>query len=172
MFEAIRSQRGWASARIVYFWGAVVCAGLLAFALYLQYYQYQNPCPLCILPRYAFVLLLIVFATAALHGPRRAGAYVYSGLLIAIAAIGASIATRHVWLQHLPPDKVPACGPGLQYMLDRFPLTQALEKIFRGSGECAESAWKLLGLSIAEWSLAWFILLAAASIYAAVLARR
>jgi disulfide bond formation protein DsbB len=77
-----------------------------------------------------------------------------------------------VWLQHLPKDKVPECGPGLSYILDRFPLMDAFTKIFRGSGECAEASWKMLGLSIAEWSLVWFLLLGAYAVYIAVAARR
>jgi protein dithiol:quinone oxidoreductase len=106
-----------------------------------------------------------LFLVAALHGPGRVGATVYGGLLFVVAAIGAVIATRHVWLQHLPKDRVPECGPGLEYMLRKFPLTQALEKVLTGSGECAEAGWTLLGLTIAGWSLVWFVLLGAFALY-------
>ena len=160
------------SPRIGYLAGFLACAGLIAYALYLQYYEYQNPCPLCILQRIVFIVLMAVFLIAGIHGPRRTGAYVYSGLLTGIAAIGAAVATRHVWLQHLPKDKVPECGPGLEYMLNKFPLTQALEKILHGSGECAEAGWTMLGLSIAEWSLVWFVLLGALAVVIAVAARK
>ena len=105
-----------------------------------------------------------MFAVAALHGPARRGAIVYSALLFVMAAMGAAIAGRQVWLQHLPPDKVPACGPGLEYMLERFPLAQALQKIFAGSGECAEAGWRFLGLTIAGWSLVWLVVLGAFAI--------
>lgn len=159
-------------ARLLYAAGALICGALLAYALYLQHYEYQNPCPLCILQRIAFIALMAVFLVAALHGPRRAGAWAYSGVLMLIAGVGAAIAGRHVWLQHLPPDKVPECGPGLSYMLDKFPLTQALEKVFRGSGECAEAHWKLFGLSIAEWSLVSLIALGLLALYAATRAMR
>lgn len=155
-------------ARLLYAAGALACGGLLAYALYLQHYEYQNPCPLCILQRIAFIGLMIVFFAAAVHGPRRAVARVYSGLLVLIAAAGAAIAARHVWLQHLPPERVPECGPGLAYMLNKFPLSQALEKVFRGSGECAEATWRLFGLSIAEWSLSWLIALGGLAVYAAL----
>ena len=144
--------------------GFLGCAGLLAFALYLQHYEYQNPCPLCILQRIAFIAIGIVCLIGAIHGPRRVGAWVYSGLIFIAAALGISVAARHVWLQHLPKDRVPECGPGLEYMLNRFPLSQALEKIFRGSGECAEVGWTMMKLSIAEWSLVWLILMAAYAI--------
>lgn len=144
--------------------GFLVCVGLLAFALYLQHYEYQNPCPLCILQRVAFIGIAIVCLIGAIHGPGRLGAWIYSGLMVVVAALGISVAARHVWLQHLPKDRVPECGPGLEYMLNRFPLSQALEKIFRGSGECAEVGWTMMKLSIAEWSLLWLILMAAYAI--------
>ena len=158
--------------RLVYAAGFAVCAGLFAFALYLQYYEYQNPCPLCILQRIAFIALGAVFLVAAIHGPARAGAMVYSMILALIALSGVAVAARHVWLQHLPKDRVPECGPGLEYMLNRFPFTQALEKIFRGSGECAEAGWRFLSLTIAEWSLLCLVSLGIWAVFAAVLARR
>ena len=145
--------------RFCYAAGFLVCAGLMAFALYLQHYEYQNPCPLCILQRVAFIALGVVFLIAAVHGPGRVGAWIYGMLLLVIAVMGGSVAARHVWLQHLPKDRVPECGPGLEYMLNRFPLGQALEKIFRGSGECAEAGWTFIGVSIPEWSLLWLVLL-------------
>ena len=154
--------------RLGYALGFVVCAGLLGFALYLQYYGYQDPCPLCIVQRIAFMALAAIFLVAALHGPGRTGAIVYGGMLFLVAGIGAAIATRHVWLQNLPKDRIPECGPGLEYMLKKLPLTQALEKILTGSGECAEVGWKFLGLSIAGWSLVWFVLFAIFAIYLAL----
>lgn len=160
------------SSRAVYALGFLACVGLLSFAYYLQYVEYQDPCPLCMLQRVAFIDMMIVFAVAATHGPKRRGAIVYSGLLFVMGVMGAAIAGRQVWLQHLPPDKVPACGPGLEYMLDRFPLSDALQKIFAGSGECAEAGWRFLGLTIAGWSLLWFVLLGALAIYAAMRAPR
>lgn len=159
------------TARQGYAIGFLICAALLGFALYLQHVENQEPCPLCILQRVAFIAMMAVFLVGALHGPARRGAIVYSTLLVATAAVGASIAGRQVWLQMLPPDRVPACGPGLEYMLERFPLTQALQKIFAGSGECAEAGWRFLGLTIAGWSLAWFIALAAFALFIAMRAQ-
>ena len=157
------------TSRIGYALGVLVCAGLLGFALYLQYVEHQEPCPMCILQRIAFVAMMVVFVIAALHGPARRGAIAYSTLLFLFAGIGAAIAGRQVWLQHLPADRVPACGPGLQFMLERFPLAEALKKVLAGSGECAEVGWRFLGLSIAEWSLVWFVLLA---VFAVIVAAR
>jgi disulfide bond formation protein DsbB len=159
------------TARLGYGLGLLICVALLAFALYLQHVEHQEPCPLCILQRGAFVGMTILFAIAALHGPRRRGAMIYTTLLVIVAGIGGAIAGRQVWLQLLPADQVPACGPGLDYLMERFPLMQAMQKVFAGSGECAEAGWRFLGLTIAGWSLVWFVVLAAFAIYVAARAR-
>jgi disulfide bond formation protein DsbB len=160
------------TTRSGYALGLLICAALMAFAFYLQYVEQQEPCPLCMLQRVVFVDMMIVFAVAAIHAPARRGALVYSGLLFVMAVLGAAVAGRQVWLQHLPADKVPACGPGFEYMIEQFPLADALRKILAGSGECAEVGWKFLGLSIAEWSLVWFVILGAFSLYIALRAPR
>jgi len=145
--------------------GALVCLALLSFAYYLQYVRGLQPCPLCMVQRGFFYLVLFFFAAGALHG-RWAG--LYSGLIFLSAAGGAATAGRQVWLQSLPPDKVPQCGPDLFFMLNNLPLTRTLEKLFYGSGECAAVDWKFLGLSIAGWSLAWFVLLGAYALLVAL----
>ncbi|HXR58254.1 MAG TPA: disulfide bond formation protein B [Burkholderiales bacterium] len=148
---------------------ALAAAALLAFGYYLQYFQDQDPCPLCLVQRGFYYALIAVFGLAALHGPRRIGAALYCGAALLAALGGGAVAGRQVWLQHLPADQVPACGPDLFFMLKNLPLQRTLEKLFAGSGQCAEVNWKLLGLSIAEWSLAWF---AALALYALWLAFR
>ena len=158
--------------RIGYIIGAAICAGLLGFGLYLQYVDGQDPCPLCIFQRVAFIALGSVFLVAALHGPGRVGAIVYAVLGLLAAGIGAALAGRHVWLQNLPAYQVPACGPGLSYMMERYPVMRMLEKVLTGSGECAEAGWRFLGLTIAGWSLIWFILLGGYVVWLAVNARR
>jgi protein dithiol:quinone oxidoreductase len=145
--------------RIGYIAGAAVCAALFGAGLYLQHVIGLEPCPLCIFQRVGFIALGAVFLIAALHGPGKTGATVYAVLGGICAAAGAGLVARHVWLQNLPPDQVPACGPGLAYMLERFPLMRMLEKVLSGSGECAEAGWHFLGLTIAGWSLLWFVLL-------------
>jgi disulfide bond formation protein DsbB len=116
-----------------------------------------------------FYGILLVFAVAALHFPTRTGKFLYCAAATLLALGGLGVAARQVWLQHLPPDQVPACGPDLLFMVENFPLSRMLEKLFMGSGQCAEVNWKFLGLSIAEWSLAWF---AAFALYALWLAFR
>lgn len=136
--------------------GFAICALLLAAAYFMQYVQGLEPCPLCIFQRVGVLILGLVFLAAALHHPRGRGAWGYSVAVAAAALGGGAVSARHVWLQSLPPDQVPACGPGLNYLLDTFPLTEALALVFRGSGECAEVDL-LLGLSIPLWTLFAFI---------------
>src|SRR5262245_5435368 len=152
------------TGRIGYAMGAVDCALLLGFGYYLQYVDGLQPCPLCMVQRGFFYLMLLFFALAALHGR---WPWLYSSLLVLAAAGGATTAGRQVWLQSLPPDKVPQCGPDLFFMLDNFPLSRTLEKLFYGSGECAAVDWKFLGLSIAGWALVWFVGLALYAVVAA-----
>jgi disulfide bond formation protein DsbB len=166
------SSRSFLLPRLGHALGFLVCAGLIGFALYLQYYEYQDPCPLCLLQRIVYIALMVVFLVAAAHGPERVGAMVYGGLSFLTAAAGAAVAIRQVWLQHLPKDQVPECGPSLEFTLRKYPLFQAFGKIFAGSGQCAEVGWKFLGLSIAEWSLVWFVLLGLYALYLARLAAR
>jgi disulfide bond formation protein DsbB len=152
--------------------GALACALLLGFGYYLQYAQGLQPCPLCLVQRGFFYAVLAVFVIAALQGPGRFGATLYATLAFLLALGGIGTAARQVWLQHLPPDKVPQCGPDLYFMLENFPLSQALKKLVSGSGECAAVDWTFLGLSIAEWSLAWFVILACYALWLAVRAIR
>lgn len=134
--------------------GFAACAGMMAFALYAQHGLGLEPCPLCVFQRVAVIALGLVFLVAALHGPAgrlaRRG-YAVLATLAAAAAIG--VAGRQVWLQSLPPDQVPACGPGLDFMLDNFGLGEVLSMVLSGSGECADVTWSFLGLSMPAWVL-------------------
>ena len=162
MKEALRS-------RLLLAAPAAVCAVLLGTGYYLQYFEGQDPCPLCLVQRGFYYGVLIVSALAALHRPGRLGGRLYCGAGTLLAAGGFGVAARQVWLQHLPPDQVPACGPDLFFMMENFPLSRILQKVFYGSGQCAEVNWRFLGLSIAEWSLACF---AGLALYALWLALR
>jgi len=133
--------------------GFVACAGMMGYALYAQYGLGLEPCPLCVFQRVAVIATGIVFLIAFLHGPHIAGRRVY-GLVAALAGLaGMSVAGRHVWLQNLPPDQVPACGPGLDFMLDTFGLGEAVGMVLSGSGECADVDWSFLGLTMPVWVL-------------------
>ena len=139
--------------------GFAICAALLGFAYYLQFHQGLDPCPLCIFQRIGVILLGLAFLIAGLHNPQQIGARVYAVLIAATALAGASVATRHVWLQHLPPDQVPACGPDLGYMLEILPIAEVIRRVFTASGECANIVWSFLGLSMPAWVLMWFLAL-------------
>jgi protein dithiol:quinone oxidoreductase len=143
--------------RPAYLLGFLVCAGLMAWALWLQYGLQLDPCPLCVLQRVAVIAIGIVFLIAGLHNPGRAGAVVYAGLAFIIGAFGIVTAMRHVWIQSLPKGEVPSCGMGLDYMLETLPLTDVLTRVFKGSGECAEAAWVFLGLAIPSWTFVFFV---------------
>ena len=147
----------WLAPRRAFGLASLACFCLIGFALYLQYVQKEDPCPLCILQRVALIGMGLVFMVAALHAPRRTGLRIYSALAALIGAAGAAVAGRHVWLQNLPKDRVPECGPGLDFMLQQFPLSQVFALVLRGSGECAEAGWRFLGLTIPAWTLLWFL---------------
>lgn len=139
--------------RVLHFGGFVACAAMIGFALYAQHGLLLDPCPLCVLQRVAVIALGLVFLAAALHDPSGAGRKVYGVFLGLIAAIGAGVAAWHVRMQNLPPEELPECGPGLDYMLETFPLGETLRMVFTGSGECGEILWRFMGLSMPTWVL-------------------
>jgi len=159
-------NRAGLTARKLALAGFLICAGLIAFALYLQYFENLEPCPLCMLQRICFSALGVIFLVAFLHGPGRTGARIYAFLGFLVALTGVGLATRHVWLQWFPPD-VSACTADLFFQLERFPVLSVLAKALRATGDCAKVDWRFLALSIAEWSLIWFILLAGYTLYMA-----
>jgi disulfide bond formation protein DsbB len=159
MFYLIRFN-----SRIWFFLGFLGCVTLLSMGAYFQFVQGLNPCPLCISQRLAILATGIVFLIAALHNPQQTGTTRYAIAGAITALIGASISTRHVWLQHLPPDEVPECGPGLDYMLQNFPLFDTLKLMLSGTGDCAKVDWTLLGFSMPAWTLLAFLMLATLSV--------
>ena len=142
--------------------GFVLCAALLGFAYYLQFGGGLEPCPLCIFQRIGMIALGAVFLLAAVHNPQRLGQRIYGTLIALTALAGTSVAGRHVWLQHLPPEQVPACGPDLEYLLEMLPLAEVVKRVFTASGECAEVLWTFLGLSMPTWVLIWFVVMGVA----------
>jgi protein dithiol:quinone oxidoreductase len=150
--------------RIAYLLGFLVCAGLMAWALWLQYGLDLDPCPLCIFQRIAVIATGVVFLVAAIHNPSRAGAMFYAGLTVIVSGVGAALAAWHVWIQAQPKGAVAACGMGLNYMLDTLPLTEVIGRVLKGSGECAEQGWLLMGLAIPSWTFVFFIAMIAAAI--------
>jgi len=139
--------------------GLICCAGLLGYAYYVQGVLRIEPCPLCIFQRIGIAASGLLFLLAWLHSPGNWGARAYGVLLTAAAVLTMGVAGRHIWIQHLPDDAVPACGASLKFMLDVFPLSDVIRKVLTGSGECHQVTWAFLGLSMPTW-----VLLAAAGL--------
>ena len=138
------------------------CIALLAFGLYLQHVVGLEPCPMCIVQRYALVVVALIAGLAAL-ADRRA-VHVSAGVALVITAVaGAFVAARQSWLQWYPPE-VTSCERDLYGMIETFPLKRALPMIFRGSGDCSKVDWTFLGGSIANWSFVCFCVIAVLAI--------
>ncbi len=149
------------SQRLTFFLIAASCAGLLAVALYMQEVMELNPCYLCIVQRVFVIVTGVLALLAGLHNPGVVGRRIYSGLGALTALGGAGFAIRQLWLQSLPADQVPACGPPAEYLFDALPLADALGMLLRGDGNCAEVQWTLFGISIPGWTLMAFVALSA-----------
>ena len=133
------------------------CMFLMGVALYMEHMMHLEPCPLCIFQRVAVITAGLIALAAALHNPGTLGIRVY-GLMVALASIiGGALSTRQLYLQSLPEDQVPACGPGLDYLLDVFPMQDVIRMVFEGDGSCAEVVWSFLGISIPGWTLVGFV---------------
>lgn len=148
------------SSRLTFLIIFLGCAGLILTALYMQYFMDLYPCPLCITQRVFVVAVGVTALLAFLINPRTTGRRIFGGLGILFALIGSAFSMRQLWLQSLPEDQVPACGPDIGYLLDNFPLMDALSVLLRGDGNCAEVVWTFLGISIPGWTLVAFIGLA------------
>lgn len=156
----------WIPSRRLLFLLLALTAGLgMVFALYLQHGLGLEPCPLCVFQRVALIAFGVITLLAALHGPTGWGHQVYAALATLAGVAGITVAGRHVWLQHLPPEQVPACGPGLDYWMTVFPLQDVIKQVFQGSGECAVIDGSWLGISLPGWTLLLFVGLTSVAIW-------
>jgi len=145
----------------------VLCIAFLLTAIfYFQAALGLEPCPMCILSRVCFMAIGAIALVAAIHGPRGRAPRVYAALIALFAVAGLGVSLRHSYLQHFPPA-VESCGTDLEFLLNALPLTQALPKIFAGTGSCSETQWSLLGLTIPEWAGVWFVVFAVAALWSA-----
>lgn len=159
--------------RVLALLGAAGCGiGLLTALLYFQKHLGLEPCPMCIFQRVAMLATGGVLLVAALHGPKASGRWVYAGLATLASAIGAFIAARHVWLQGLPEDQRPACGPTLDFLMDMMPLQDVITTILKGDGNCAVIDWTLFGQSIPFWTMIAFVGFIAWALAMPLLARK
>ena len=141
-------------------------AMMLIAVVYFQGMLYLLPCPLCVSQRVFAITTGVIALIAFIHNPGRKGQKIYA-ILTALAALGgSSISGRQVWLQSLPEDQIPSCGPTLDWMFTaNFPLQEILGAMFFGEGSCAEIKWQFLGLSIPGWTLVAFIFLISVAIF-------
>lgn len=138
------------------FWALCLVAvvGLLLFAALVMEHAFgMDPCPLCLMQRIWFFFAGVFAFTSLLHNPRWG---IYPLLTMLAALIGGGFSIRQLYLQSLPADQVPACGPDMAYMLEALPLSDVLIAMTQGTGDCAEVAWSLLGISIPGWALLSF----------------
>ncbi len=140
--------------------GLIASLAMLGIALLFQVVLKLEPCPLCSVQRAVVILIAVVFFIAFIHDPLSSfSKRVYGFLLTLISLAGLIIASRHTWLLHLPKDKTPECGPGLDFWVNNLPVIDVIQKIFQGSGECAKVSWTFLSLNIPEWSIIAFLAL-------------
>ncbi|MGE8289798.1 disulfide bond formation protein B [Stenotrophomonas sp. ATCM1_4] len=153
--------------------GFLVCAGLLAFAIFMQIKMGLEPCPLCIYQRIAFAAVGVLFLLGALHGPASRGGRAFYGVLVFLAAaVGMGIAGRHVYVQLLPKDLGSSCGPPLSFLAETMGPFEVFRTVLTGTGDCGNIDWTFLGLSMPMWSLVWFVLLGLGALYAGFRARK
>jgi len=144
--------------------GFLIYLSLTTGALYMQHQMGLEPCPLCLMQRMAFMaigLVCLIGLVLKFSWLRK----LCAGLISLSALVGIGLASRQLWLQSLPEDQIPTCGPGFDYMVSTFPLFKALSLILSGSGECAEVQWTFLSVSIPGWSLMFFVGFALLGLY-------
>ena len=139
--------------RTYYFFLFFICHELIIAAYYFELYIGLDPCPLCMISRAVVMMLGGGFLLAAIHDPKNMMRKMYHIVFSLISLLGILVSGRHIYLQSLPADEVPSCGPGLEYMLDTLPLSDVLKEVLHGSGECAEVSWQFLSLSMPEWMI-------------------
>ena len=148
------------SKKMKYFIGFLFCCALMTYALYAQYVLNLEPCPLCIFQRLAVIAMGIIFLLCSIIDHQANDSKLLASFsFTAAASTGIAVASRHVWLQNLPSDQVPGCGPGLDFMLSTFPLAEVLEMVLSGSGECANVDWSFLSLSMPSWVIISFFVM-------------
>ncbi len=159
--------------RALNFLGLLACIASLSFAIvYLEGVLGLDPCPLCILDRVVLVALGLVFLLALVHNPGAWGSRIYGILASVLSLAGVGLAGRHVWLQGLPADQVPECGPDLYFMLETLPVLEVFRQVLSASGSCAQVQWTFAGLTIPQQTLVLFAGLLALSLLLALRPRQ
>jgi len=143
-----------------YWLGLIGSTALIAVAyFYFQLEKGLDPCPLCMFQRACLVGVAALCLLGVIFSPKKLGSKLIAFGISVFSLLGLGIAGRQVWLQYLPADQVPECGPGLDFMLETFPLMEMIQSVFQGSGECAEVQWQFLSFSMPEWMVLIFFIM-------------
>jgi len=145
---------------------ALIFAAMAFAVFYLQGVLYLAPCPLCTVDRGLFLLVALVSMASLIHNPHGTFLWIYTGLSSLFALMGIAVGMRHIWLQNLPADQVPECGPDLAYMLEVFPMMDVIKRLFTGAGQCAEISWTFYDITLPQQTLLLFVALLLMIIYA------
>lgn len=152
--------------RLTYLLVVLLCFGSVGYALYSQYFQGAEPCPLCIAQRVIYAIIGVIALIALFNNCKGWGNLIYGILLLGVSLFGVKVAHHHVWLQSLPPDQWPSsCGMPLSVLYSRVPLSGFLHTVLSGTAECAAVNWKVFGFSGPLVSMYAYILCAIAAIY-------
>ena len=157
MIAFIRQQ--WRQPARANLFVALVCFALVGVAVVLETVGGMTPCPLCVFQRIAFLAIGASLLVGVFFPGR-----IVAGFTLAGVAAGIGLAWRHLWLQSLPADQVPACGPGLDYLMGVFPMTEVIGMVLAGSGECAEVD-RVFGVSIPLWTLLIYAAVGSVAVY-------
>lgn len=157
--------KGLFAPKALFVFGLLLVLGGMSSALYLQFFKGLEPCSLCIFQRLCYIAYGLIALIAIIQNPKTWGGRIYAFLQIPVALLGLTIALRQVWIQSLPLDQVPACGPGINYLLQEFPLQKVVQVVWAGSSDCAIVSWRFWSLSMASWSAILFSILLILSVF-------
>jgi disulfide bond formation protein DsbB len=157
--------------RIIFLTVFLICAGSLVYALYLQLVKNLLPCPLCVAQRLSYWVIGLTAIVAVAHNPRALGRRLYSGVMIVAALVGGVVATRHSWLVRYPESFECGISPE-ERLLNSLPIARWWPTMFEANGDCSESSWEFMSLTIPDWSAIMFILMAILSGYALLTRQR
>lgn len=157
--------------RIIFLTVFLICAGSLVYALYLQLVKNLLPCPLCVAQRLSYWVIGLTALAAIAHNPRALGRRLYSGVMMIAALVGGVVATRHSWLVRYPESFECGISPE-ERLLNSLPIARWWPTMFEANGDCSESSWELMSLTIPDWSAIMFILMAIMSGYALLTRQR
>ena len=131
--------------------------GLIIVALLFEHMLSLKPCLLCYAQRACVYLVILLSLIGFLHKNQSLTVFrSYIVIAITIIVCGISLSIRQLYLQNLPPELVPTCGPDIDYLFETLPILEVFMLAIRGDGNCAEILWSFLGISIPGWLMVAF----------------